>query len=90
MFWLVVGILLGVGFMLLARSNVKLAWFDWVFLVLAVVFGLLAYQNYTASIEELEGKAATLLLFAFGIPAAIFAGIVIFRQVRKPAAPKPS
>jgi hypothetical protein len=84
MFWLGIGIIIGAGFVLLAtRAQFKLAWFDWVFLVLAIVFGLLAVQNYAASMQELEPKAAFILLVLFGVPAAIFGAIVGVRAWRQ-------
>lgn len=92
MLWIVLGILIGAGFALLAtRSVIKMQWFDWVLLALAIVFALLAIQNYTASLEELETKAATILLVMFGLPAVIFGAIVGIRAWRnRPAVPAKS
>jgi hypothetical protein len=88
--WIVVGLLIGAGFVFLAtRQTLKLAWFDWIFLVLAVIFALLALQNFTASLAELEPRAAWILLGAFGVPALLFAAIVVVRVVRaRLSAPK--
>jgi hypothetical protein len=83
MLWIIVGLLIGAGFVFLAtRGSLKLSWLDWIFLVLAVVFGLLALQNFTASLAELEPKAAWILLAAFGVPALLFAAIVVVRIAR--------
>lgn len=92
MFWIILGILIGAGFVfLLMRKPVKMAWLDWVLLALAVIFALLAIQNYTASLEELEPKAAAILLVMFGLPAVIFSAIVGVRAWRsRPAIPAKS
>ncbi len=83
MLWLILGLLIGVGFVLLARQKrVHLAWFDWVLLALAAVGILFAIQNYLASLEELEPTAASLMLVMFGVPSLILAAIVAIRAFR--------
>ncbi|HPV06403.1 MAG: hypothetical protein WBH90_08785 [Aggregatilineales bacterium] len=84
MFWvLLIGIALGAGFMYLAaRSNITLAWYDYVLAVLGVVFAYLAIQNFVASFQELEPTAAWVMLAMFGVPALILLGVETFRIVR--------
>ena len=83
MWWLILGILLGAGALFLfKREDVKLAWYDWAILVVALVFYLLAIENYTGSMSELEPRAAGLLLISFGLPAVILTAIVGVRVWR--------
>ncbi len=83
MLWLILGILIGVGGLyLFNRKDIKLAWYDWVLLALAVVFLLLAVSNYTDSLAELEPRAAWFLLASFGLPGIILAAIVGVRVWR--------
>ncbi len=83
MLWIILGILIGASFALLVtRSTIKMQWFDWVLLVLAIGFAVLAIQNYTSSLEELEPTAATILLVMFGLPAVMFGAIVGVRAWR--------
>ncbi len=83
LFWIIAGFLLGVGALYLRNQpKIKLAWFDWVLLLLALVFFLLAIENYTGSMSELEPRAATMLLVSFGLPGLIFAAIVAVRAWR--------
>lgn len=89
--WMIVGFLLGVGAIMLRRNpHIKLAWFDWVMLVLAVVFFVLAVVNYTGSMEELEPRAANFLLASFGLPGLIFTAIVGVRALRSRSAAPPA
>ena len=83
LFWIIAGFLLGAGALYLRNNpSIKLAWFDWVLLVLAVVFFMLAIENYNGSMSELEPRAATVLLAAFGVPGLILAAIVALRAWR--------
>lgn len=83
MLWLILGILIGVGGLYLAnRKDIRLAWYDWVLLALAVVFMLLAISNYLDSLAELEQRAAWFLLASFGLPGIILAAIVGVRVWR--------
>ncbi|MCI0477677.1 MAG: hypothetical protein L0Y55_15645 [Anaerolineales bacterium] len=85
--WLIFGIVIGLGAWGLSAwtsaRKIRLLWYDWALAVLAVAFALLAYQNYTASIAELEPQAATFLLVAFGVPALILAGVAVFLVWRR-------
>jgi hypothetical protein len=87
-FWLIAGFLLGAGALYLYKHpTVKLAWFDWVLLAIAVIFFSLAIINYTGSLEELEPRAANILLAAFGLPGLILTAIVAIRAWRKGSQP---
>ena len=85
--WLIVGFLLGTGALYLKnRSDITLAWYDWVMLVLAILFFMLAISNYSGSMAELESRAARFLLLAFGVPGLLLVAIVgirIWRQQQK-------
>ncbi|QPC84480.1 dehalogenase [Phototrophicus methaneseepsis] len=83
LFWLILGCLLGAGALFLqSRSDIKLAWFDWLLLALAVVFYVLAISNYSDSMSELEPRAALFLLASFGLPGIILTVIVAIRAWR--------
>jgi hypothetical protein len=88
MLWLILGLLIGAGVVYLAtRSDLKLAWFDWVIGAVGLALALLAIQNYAASMAELEPRAAGILLATFGIPALIVLGAFIARLVVTNKAP---
>lgn len=83
LFWLIVGFLLGIGAIMLRRNpDIKLAWYDWVMLVFAVAFYILAIVNYNGSMEELEPRAANFMLISFGLPGLILTAIVAIRAWR--------
>lgn len=83
LFWIIAGFLLGAGALYLRNNpKIKLAWFDWVLLILAVVFFMLAIENYNGSMGELEPRAAGVLLAAFGVPGLILAAVVAIRAWR--------
>lgn len=81
--WLILGILIGAGFVfLINRPGIKLAWYDWVMIVLAVVLYLLAIANYSGSMAELEPRAARFMLVMFGLPGLVLTAIVGIRAWR--------
>ncbi len=83
LFWLILGVLLGAGALMLRRNpNIKLAWFDWVLLAVAVLFFAVAIENYNGSMSELEPRAALFLLVSFGLPGLILSAIVAIRAWR--------
>ena len=48
--WLIIGFLLGIGAILLRHNpDIKLAWYDWLMLVVASVFFILAIANYNGT-----------------------------------------
>jgi len=87
MLWLIIGIILGVGGAWLVawarKQNLRVTWYEWLLAVVAVLFALLAIQNFTASFAELEPQAAWILLALFGVPALIFAAIPTFLVWRR-------
>lgn len=87
MFWLIIGLILGVFFFWLATAaKFKLTWYEWILTVLAVILALYAIQNYSASLVELEPRAAGILLALFGLPAVILAlvdGLLVWNRLRK-------
>ncbi|OGO38468.1 MAG: hypothetical protein A2Z03_01340 [Chloroflexi bacterium RBG_16_56_8] len=87
MSWLILGLIIGVGGWWLVswtrKQNLKVTWYEWLLTVLAVVFALLAIQNFQASFAELEPGAAWILLALFGIPAVILEAIALFLVWRR-------
>lgn len=84
MMWLIVGLLIGAIAVYLAQSRqLNLGPLDWVLLVAAVIFILLALANFTGSLEEREPLAATVLLASFGIPGLILLAVIGVRVWRK-------
>lgn len=85
MFWLILyGILLGVGgTYLVTKTDLKVAWYDWILMVLAALFLYLGVHDFFASFRELSPEASWVLLFGFGVPGLIFGGIVAFRLFRQ-------
>ena len=74
MLWLILGIVVGIGFYL-AATKMSLKWYEWILAVLGVVLVLFAIQNYGASQLELEARAASMLLLVFGLPGVILAAL---------------
>ena len=72
--WLVLGVVVGIGFFL-AATKMKLTWYEWVLAVLGIILVLFAIQNYSASQVELESRAAGFLLLIFGLPGVILAAL---------------
>ena len=72
--WLILGVVVGIGFFLTA-TKMKLTWYEWVLAVLGIILILFAIQNYGASQYELESRAAGFLLLIFGLPGVILAAI---------------
>jgi hypothetical protein len=94
MLWLILGLIIGVGGWWLVSwtraRQVRVTWYEWLLTAVAVIFALLAIQNYAASIAELEPQAAWILLALFGVPAVIFAAIawfLVWRRRRPAGAP---
>ena len=57
---------------MLIVKKVKLTWYEWLLGVIGWVLAYAAAQNYSASILEVEPRAAGYLLLIFGLPALIF------------------
>lgn len=93
--WLIIGLVIGLGAWALTAwtraRKLSVEWYAWVLIALAVVFVLLAYQNYTATFAELEPQAGPFMLVSFGLPAlvcAVAAGFLVWRKQRL-ASPAP-
>ena len=90
MFWIIAGLVLGAAiFWLATNGKVKLTWYEWVLGVLGIILILFAFQNYSASMVELEPKAGNLMLLIFGLPGLILAAVAVvlpFMRSRKPEA----
>ncbi len=94
MWWLILGLLIGVGGYWLVgwtrAKGVKIAWYEWLIAVIGLLFALAAIQNFFASNAELEPGAAWILLALFGIPALVLGAIDWFLVKRHQAKPAKS
>ena len=87
MWWLIIGLVLGVVIYWLATRH-KFTWYEWVLAVLGVILILFAFQNYFASQLEYEPRAGNIMLWMFGLPGLILlviAGGLAWWQSRKVA-----
>ena len=87
--WLIIGLLVGIGLMLLVmqlrNKGISLTWYEW--LIGLVGLGLLLYtiQNLVGSFAEFEPNAAWLFVLVLGLPAIILmavAGVLVLRRPR--------
>ena len=82
MWWLILGLIIGVGGWWLVswtRSRkIAVKWYEWLLAALAVIFALLGIQNYFAFLREMEPNAAGVMLAVLGIPGLVLAGITVF------------
>jgi hypothetical protein len=92
MWWLIIGLVLGVAGLWLASwarsKNVSIKWYAWIPIVLAVLLFALAAMDYSAMIAEQEPTAAGFVLGFYGIPGlvlALIAGGLVWWQNKKPA-----
>ena len=92
MWWLIIGLVLGVAGLWLsswARSkNIKIQWFVWVLGVLAVLLFALTAMDFSALTAEKEPAAAGVVLWLYGVPGlvlALVAGGLVWWQNKKPA-----
>ncbi len=87
MWWLIIGVIVGVGGWWLVswtgKKNWGVKWYEWLLGVVALLFALLAIQNLTASYAELEPQAGWILLALFGVPALILAALAAFLVWRR-------
>ena len=90
MLWLVLGILIGVGWSwLLSWSRarrLRIGWLVWFLLILALVAALSGVQNFVALIEEYEERAAWNIIPIYGLQALIPGGLAVLLlwwQVRR-------
>jgi hypothetical protein len=89
MLWLILGLIIGAGGWWLVSwtraRRLQVTWLEWLLLIVAVVFALLAIQNFAASLSELEEQAPWVLLILFGAPAVILAALawlLVWRRQR--------
>jgi hypothetical protein len=93
MHWLIIGIVIGAVGLYLAGSarsgRLHVRWYQWLLGLAALVFYLLALQNFMALNDGLEPKLANFALVAFGLPAVVFtilAGVIPMVVGRREAA----
>lgn len=94
MWWLIIGLVLGAAGLWLASwaraKNIRIQWYAWIPIVLAVLLFALAAMDYNAFTAEKEPTAAGFALGFYGIPGlvlALIAGGLVWWQNRKPAKP---
>jgi len=56
---------------LLAKKSNLLRWYEWLIGISGYLLALVALQNWAASLQEVEPRAAWILLMIIGIPALI-------------------
>ncbi|MDE3088030.1 MAG: DUF1418 family protein, partial [Chloroflexota bacterium] len=82
MMWFVLGLVVGAGGWWLgswtSARKLGVRWYEWLLAALAVAFALLAIQNYTAFLKEMEPNAANVMLVLLGIPALVLAALAVF------------
>ena len=79
MLWLIVGLVLGgavIGLMAWMRSkNTSLTWYEWLLGILGVLLLILAIQNFTQSLWEIEAMAGWMMMLYFGLPGIIILAV---------------
>ncbi len=68
---------------MLIVKKVKLTWYEWLLGVIGWGLAYFAAQNYSASILEVEPRAAGFLLMIFGIPALVFLVLAWFLSSKR-------
>ncbi len=80
--WLLLGIVIGAGLLLLILwlriRGISLKWYEYLLGFIGLVLLIFTLQNYEASVAELEPIAPTMFLLVFGIPGLIFLLITAF------------
>lgn len=80
--WLLMGIALGAGLLFLVvwlrGRGIRPAWYEWVLGLLGIALLLFAYQNYQASVAELQPNAPGKFLLVFGLPGFILLILAVF------------
>lgn len=75
--WLILGALAALLFYFVA-TKFKLAWWEWVLLVLGTILFLFSVQNYGAFRAEYETRAAMMQFWLFGLPGLILIALGFF------------
>lgn len=90
--WFLIGLIVGVGGTLLIAwirsKQFSIRWYEWLIGVVALLLALLAIQSYSASMAELEPRAAYFFLLLLGFPAlllAVVAGLLPYRRMQNEA-----
>ncbi len=82
MMWLILGLIIGAGgWWLVSWTRARklgVRWYEWLLGALAVALALLAIQNYTAFLREMEPYAASVMLALLGVPGLILAALAVF------------
>jgi hypothetical protein len=90
--WLIFGIVIGLGTWGLVAwtraHKIRVLWYEWAMAAAAVCFALMAWQNATASIAELEPQAVGFMIVSFGGPAILLAAAAAFLVWRRQAPAK--
>ena len=68
---------------MLIVKKVKITWYEWLLGVIGWALAYFAAQNYSASILEVEPRAAGYLLLILGVPALIFLGLAWFLSSKR-------
>lgn len=80
MWWFLYGLVVGAGAMRLIievqKGTMAVGWYVWPLGVLVLFLGALTVQNFFASYEEMEPRAAWMGVIFMGVPCLILAGMV--------------
>jgi len=80
MWWFLYGLVVGAGAMRLIievqKGNMSVAWYVWPLGALTLFLGALTVQNFFASYDEMEPRAAWMGVIFMGVPCLILAGMV--------------
>ena len=68
---------------MLIVKKVNLKWYEWLLGIIGWFLAYVAAQNYSASILEVDPRAAGYLLLFLGVPAMIFLGLAWFLSSRR-------
>jgi hypothetical protein len=87
--WLLLGIALGSGLLLLVlwlkSRGISIKWYEYLLGFIGLALLIFSWQNYQASIAEYEPNAPIMFLLVFGIPGLVLlliAGfLVLFRSL---------
>ncbi len=80
--WLLLGIVIGAGLLLLILwlriRGISLKWYEYLLGLVGLLLLIFTLQNYEASVAELEPNAPVMFLLVFGIPGLVFLLITAF------------
>ena len=80
--YLILGLVFGAA-VFYAATKMTLAWYEWLLVALGIIFFVFAVQNFQYMKVEYETRAATTLLFMFGLPGLILLGLGFYLPMQR-------